>query len=258
MISTMKNKFLLLPCTLLVVGLMTLSVSFEGRAQDKFENLRKVWNGANQEQTNPEQSNSNKPKSDQTSNSRSSSSKSTPTQRSRTSQTSTPQISTPPTNTPNPGTSNPVETENDNPPSAEGAKGFLNQNNQGNEAKGGNTINQIINNFGNQGGGEGSGFTDKINKEFVGEQKKDASRNAEEELEKQIDSVYNEGMALKAQIAKAEAERDKFSGEGMSPERAEAKYNELDAQCLELRSQYEILVLRLEELQEEYDKVIGE
>lgn len=250
MISIMKkNKFLLLPCTLLVVGLMTLSFSFEGRAQDKIENLRKVWNGTNQEQTNPGQS-----KSNQTSISRSSSSKSNPTQRSRTSQTSTPQ-----TSTPNPGASNPDETENDNTPSPDGAKGFLNQNNQGNEAKGADTVNKIINNFnGNQGGGEGPGYTDKINKEFIEEQRIESSRLKEEKLEQQIDSVYNAGMELKAQITKAEEERDRFSGAGMKPRRAEEMYSELDIKCLELRSQYEILVLRLEELQEEYDKVIGE
>ena len=257
MISIMKkNKCLLLPCTLLVVGLMTISVSLEGSAQDQFENVRKVWNGANQKQTNPEQSNSNKPQSDQTSISRSRSSNSNPIQRSRTSQTSTP-----PANTPKPGTSNPVETENDNTPSAEGVKGFLNQNIQGNEAKGGNTINKIINNFGNQGSGEGTNVSQIISDE-IGKSEEDrkieASRKYEEELEQKIDAVYEEGLKLKEDIKQAEAERDGFNGAGLSPERAEAKYNELDVKCLELRSYYEILVLELEELQEEYAKLIGE
>ena len=221
MISIMKNKCLLLPCTLLVVGLMTISVPFEGSAQNNLENLKKIQPRPTQEQNNLVRGRSKSSKSN---------------------------------------TTKPVEVIKDSVASNSRAQDFM-TNNQGKEANGGNPIDKIINNFGNQGGGEGPDFSQLINAETSkteDDRKIDASRKAEEELEKQIDEVYEAGLKLKEDIKKAEAERDEFNGAGMSPERAEAKYNELDVKCLDLRSQYEILVLQLEELQEEYDKVIGD
>lgn len=228
MISIMKkNKCLLLPCTLLVVGLMTISVPFDGSAQITKENLKEYLPRPTQEQNNLVQSKSRNPKSGKKGKGNSNATKS--------------------------NTTKPVEVIKDSVASNSRAQDFM-PNNQGKEANGGNPVDKLKNAYSNTEGGEGIYISQIINVETSkteDERKIDASRKAEEELEQQIDAVYEAGLKLKEEIKKAEAERDGFNG-------AEADYNKLDVKCLELRSQYEILVLQLEELQAEYDKLIGE
>ena len=226
MISIMKNKFLLLPCTLLVVGLMTISVSLEGSAQPKSPLQTIINEGKKNENPNPSIfiPNNNK------------------------------------TNTPPSGNSN--QNEKNESGLDEKTKELFTKNTPEKSKSGENVYNMLKDTFyGNPEGGEGTDANQLISDEIgksVEDRKIDASRKAEEELEQQIDAVYEAGLKLKEDIKKAEAERDGFNGAGLSPERAEAKYNELDVKCLELRSKYEILVLQLEELQAEYDKLIGE